>query len=149
MAFPATGKARRICYTKPGRNKTRGWTARAVGRVACYARNNGVTAEELLDELSECAPCKGKRRNAREDAKVASALQLANGIMQDSEIILTGIQVGIEGLLLLSRFVPMLKSVAIPAQLAIKPVAGLVRRIKAGRAANDEAFEIVTRRDAA
>lgn len=42
------------CYYKPARSKKRVYTAKDVGRIVCYARDDGASDEELRREISKC-----------------------------------------------------------------------------------------------
>jgi len=148
VAILGSGRAFTKCRRVQFRSKKPVWTAKAVGRVACYARSSGATHDDLLKFLAECAPCK-EQRQRRNSQRLQAALQANNALINDTELILTGLNLAIEGFLLLSRFVPMLKAASIPVTLARRPVAALVTRLRSRKAANDELYELVRREDAA
>lgn len=132
------------CRVVPTRSQPRRWTAKAVGRVACYALEAGVTRDELLEELSRCAPCREKREK-RNEKRLEMALEANNGLLNDVEIVMTTLDLALDGFLLISRFVPQLRAVGIPVTLARRPIARLVTRIQAQKAANDEMYAQVLR----
>lgn len=144
MAFKAVGGRHQKCYTVPGRRNPRRVTARAVGSMACYARRAGVTIDELTEALEECAPCRQRRRK-REDERLRRTLERANGVLSDCDLVLQGIQIAADAMLLLSRFVPVLRLPAAGLKVAIRPVATIRREIFSARAANDEAISFLVR----
>jgi len=140
MAFRKLGVgSRQKCFTKPFRSKPRLYSAKDVGRIACKAREAGWTELELLEELSACAPCK-ERRSKRQQARLEQVLALDNAVMGDAELIMKAVDAALQGFLLLSRFVPMLRAQSIILLQVRKPVAAVVTRLGARRAANDELF---------
>lgn len=133
------------CRIVPTRRVKPTWTAKKVGQVACYAAQSGATQEELLEELAKCAPCKGKRRNQREQAQVAQAFAENDAILNDTQKIFVALDVGLGAILLLSRFVPMLRAATVPMTVVKRSAALLTTRIGSRLAANDEIFQLFAR----
>ncbi len=128
MAIRGSGNAYTRCVRRPGRTKKQTWTAKAVGRVACYARKEGISVDELLKELEECAPCKDENSKRCERQRLRT-LEQNIAAMSDAVTVLNAIQLAMNALLLLGRFVPQLRSVVIPARLAYTQVAPAAARL--------------------
>ena len=49
------------CYNKPRRTRARTFTAKDVGRIACYAKEDGVLENDIIAALEDCIDFKDKK----------------------------------------------------------------------------------------
>jgi hypothetical protein len=108
-------------------------------------RENGYTLDAMLAELEKCAPCERQRRRRRADARVLARLAENSSALAEFETFLQVFDVAVEGLLLLTRFVPQLRSTALPVTLLKRTVAARITRLRRERAANDELYDDLSR----
>lgn len=50
------------CYEKPNRTKKRPFTAKACGRIVCYAIEDGASRKELEEEIDKCLDDGSRRK---------------------------------------------------------------------------------------
>lgn len=131
------------CTLRPNRSERRGYTAKDVGRIACYALRDGATPQEILSELRECAPCS-------DDTEQKNALERAmEAIAENQRMIVTVLAVAVAVLALMRFFgvfialIPRALPIALP--VIVQRITGMQSVLRAQRAANDSVFAIVQR----
>lgn len=128
-----------MCLYRPRRSRRYTFTARDVGRIACYARGDGVTAAQLLEELQDCAPCPEPQDNRDARGLLSQAMAMA----QQNAVQITLWVVAIAALAALSRFfVPaVLRLLPVAAGTVLSRVAATEVQMIARKAANDALFQ--------
>lgn len=141
-----------VCRYKPNRTVPRLITARDAGRIICGAMNNPDVTQEAIEEdavrrgcwkRSDDAECQRKRK---ELAAVAQSLIDANNTtlaLMDST--LNAFEVLLRLVRPLVRFVPQFRPLVLPVEVAANGVGRLRRAIVVRRAANDDAYQVISR----
>lgn len=133
------------CFNKPLRRFPRTFTARAVGRIACRAVQQGVPPADIRTELGDCVPCSEDDQSKRLLQQAIAALQASQQQLELVVVAIGAIVAALAAVQLVGRFVPQARLALLVLRPAITRVEGFLGSIIARRAANDAVIAILRR----